>query len=83
MSAESPGRDGRVGSRYDPRRGRDSDDFDLPPVFQPLLPWKSQLVVAHKFFNPYSLASHGTQMATLTVTESWPTGIVTDVGIVV
>ena len=45
-------------------------DFDLTPAFQPLAPWKSQLVVAHKFFNPYSRASHGNQMATLTVTES-------------
>src|SRR5438045_5843076 len=49
---------------------RSETDFDLSAAFQPLAPWKSQLVVAHKFFNPYSRASHGNQMATLTVTES-------------
>jgi hypothetical protein len=51
-----------------PSRGE--TDFDLTAAFQPLAPWKNQLVVAHKFFNPYSRASHGNQMATLTVTES-------------
>jgi hypothetical protein len=56
--------------RYFTFTQRSEQDFDLPPAFAPLAPWKSQLVVAHKFFNPYSRASHGNQMATLTVTES-------------
>jgi hypothetical protein len=56
--------------RYFTFTSRGETDFDLPAAFQPLAPWKSQLVVAHKFFNPYSQASHGNQMATLTVTES-------------
>jgi hypothetical protein len=47
-------------------------DFDLAsmPVFAPLAPYKENLVIASKFFNPFSQASHGNQMATLTVTES-------------
>jgi hypothetical protein len=56
--------------RYFTFTSRGETDFDLPAVFQPLAPWKSQLVVAHKFHNPYSRALHGNQMATLTVTES-------------
>jgi hypothetical protein len=49
---------------------RSETDFDLNTAFASLAPWKSNLVVAHKFYNPYSRASHGNQMATLTVTES-------------
>jgi hypothetical protein len=49
---------------------RSSTDFDLAPVFQPLAPYKSQLVIASKFFNPFSKALHGNQHATLTVKES-------------
>jgi hypothetical protein len=56
--------------RYFTFTSRSETDFDLTPAFSALAPWKSQLVVAHKFYNPYSKASHGNQMATLTVTES-------------
>jgi hypothetical protein len=56
--------------RYFTLTSRGETDFDLNTAFAPLAPWKSQLVLAHKFFNPYSRASHGNQMATLTVTES-------------
>jgi hypothetical protein len=51
-----------------PSRGE--TDFDLTPALSPLAPYKDRVVVAHKFFNPFSKALHGNQMATLTVTES-------------
>ena len=49
---------------------RGETDFDLTTALSPLAPYKDRLVVAHKFFNPFSKALHGNQMATLTVTES-------------
>jgi hypothetical protein len=56
--------------RFFTLNARSETDFDLNPTFEPLAPYKSNLVVAHKFYNPFSKASHGNQMATLTVTES-------------
>src|SRR3954454_21954476 len=53
---------------------RSETDFDLAPVFQPLTAWKSKMVIASKFFNPFSKALHGNQHATLTVTESTQPG---------
>jgi hypothetical protein len=49
---------------------RSETDFDLGPAYEALVPYKARLVVASKFFNPYSKALHGNQMATLTVMES-------------
>jgi hypothetical protein len=49
---------------------RSETDFDLTPVFMPLAKYKQNLVIMHKFWNHFSMASHGNQMATLTVTES-------------
>jgi hypothetical protein len=49
---------------------RSETDFDLAPVFMPLAKYKQNLVIMHKFWNHFSMASHGNQMATLTVTES-------------
>jgi hypothetical protein len=49
---------------------RSPTDFDLSPVFQPLAAHKSQMVIASKFFNPFSKALHGNQHATLVVKES-------------
>ncbi len=49
---------------------RSETDFDLSASYAPLAPYKSNLVIASKFFNPYSKALHGNQMATLTVMES-------------
>jgi len=49
---------------------RGETDFDLTTALAPLAPYKDRVVVAHKFFNPFSKALHGNQMATLTVTES-------------
>ena len=54
---------------------RSETDFDLTPTFAPLAPYKANLVVASKFFNPYSKALHGNQMATLTVVESPDRGV--------
>lgn len=56
--------------RYFTCQARGETDFDLPAALAPLGPYKDRLVIAHKFFNPYSKALHGNQMATLTVTES-------------
>jgi hypothetical protein len=56
--------------RYFTCPSRGETDFDLPGALAPLAPYKDRLVVAHKFFNPFSKALHGNQMATLTVTES-------------
>jgi hypothetical protein len=56
--------------RYFTCKARSETDFDLTPALSPLAPHKDRLVVAHKFFNPFSKALHGNQMATLTVTES-------------
>lgn len=49
---------------------RSETDFDLAPVFQPVAAHKSRMVIASKFFNPFSKALHGNQHATLTVRES-------------
>jgi hypothetical protein len=49
---------------------RSETDFDLTPALMPVAPWKDRMVLAQKFFNPYSKANHGNQFATLTVTES-------------
>jgi hypothetical protein len=49
---------------------RSETDFDLNPVFEPLAPWKSQLVVASRFHNPFDRALHGNQFATLSVIPS-------------
>jgi hypothetical protein len=49
---------------------RSETDFDLTNALSPLAPYKDRLVVASKFFNPFSKCLHGNQMATLTVTES-------------
>jgi len=49
---------------------RSETDFDLTPTLMPLAPYKQNLVIASKFYNPFSHANHGNQMATLTVTES-------------
>ena len=51
-----------------------STDFDLSPVFQPVAAFKSKMVIASKFFNPFSKALHGNQHATLTVKESTQPG---------
>jgi len=49
---------------------RSETDFDLTPTLQAFQPYKDRMVLAHRFFNPYSKANHGNQFATLTVTES-------------
>jgi hypothetical protein len=49
---------------------RSETDFDLNPVFESLAPFKSQLVIASKFHNPFDRALHGNQFATLSVLPS-------------
>jgi hypothetical protein len=49
---------------------RGEADFDLGPVYQPVAAFKKDMVIAQKFFNPFSKALHGNQHATLTVMES-------------
>src|SRR4051794_26255461 len=49
---------------------RSETDFDLSPVFQPVAAHKAKMVIASKFYNPFSKALHGNQHATLTVKES-------------
>jgi hypothetical protein len=49
---------------------RSETDFDLSPVLSPLAAHKKKMVIASKFYNPFSKALHGNQHATLTVKES-------------
>jgi hypothetical protein len=49
---------------------RSATDFDLNGVFAPLAPFKSQVAIANKFYNPYDKALHGNQWATLSVLPS-------------
>jgi hypothetical protein len=49
---------------------RSETDFDLANVYQPLAAYKDRLVIAHKFFVPFSKANHGNQYATLNVMET-------------
>jgi hypothetical protein len=49
---------------------RGENDFDLGPVYQPVAAFKKDMVIAQKFYNPFSKALHGNQHATLTVMES-------------
>jgi hypothetical protein len=54
---------------------RGETDFDLGPVYQPVAAHKSRMVIAQKFFNPFSKALHGNQHATMTVMESTNPGV--------
>jgi hypothetical protein len=54
---------------------RSETDFDLAPVYQPLARHKDRLVIAHKFFVPFSKANHGNQYATLNVMETTNRGV--------
>jgi Protein of unknown function (DUF1552) len=49
---------------------RSDTDFDLAPVYQPVAAYKDKMVIAEKFYNPFSKALHGNQHATLTLMES-------------
>jgi hypothetical protein len=49
---------------------RNENDWDLSPVLSPLAAHKKRMVVASKFYNPFSKALHGNQHATLTMKES-------------
>jgi hypothetical protein len=49
---------------------RSETDFDLSPVYAPVAAHKSKMVIASKFYNPFSKALHGNQHATLTMMES-------------
>jgi uncharacterized protein DUF1552 len=59
---------------------RTETDFDLSPVFQPVAAYKAKMVIASKFFNPFSKALHGNQHATLTVKESTKPGVAQERG---
>jgi Protein of unknown function (DUF1552) len=54
---------------------RGEADFDLGPVYQPVAAFKKNMVIASKFFNPFSKALHGNQHATMTVMESTNPGV--------
>ncbi len=54
---------------------RSETDFDLGPVYAPVAAHKSRMVIAEKFFNPFSKALHGNQHATMTVMESTNPGV--------
>jgi hypothetical protein len=54
---------------------RSETDFDLGPVYQPIAAHKSKMVIAQKFYNPFSKALHGNQHATMTVMESTNTNV--------
>ena len=56
--------------RFTTCTARSETDFDLAPIYKSLEPYKGQLVIAHRFFNPFSKANHGNQYATLNVTET-------------
>jgi hypothetical protein len=56
-------------------QSRSETDFDLSPVFQPVAAHKAKMVVASRFYNPFSKALHGNQHATLTVKESTRPGL--------
>ncbi|MEM9191540.1 MAG: DUF1552 domain-containing protein [Myxococcota bacterium] len=46
---------------------RSETDFDLSPTLMPFAPYKDDLLVLSKFFNPHDKALHGNQWATLSV----------------
>ena len=54
---------------------RSETDFDLAPAYQPLARYKDRMVIAHKFFVPFSKANHGNQYATLNVMETTNRGV--------
>jgi hypothetical protein len=45
---------------------RSETDFDLPSIFQPLEPYKRDLLILSKFANPFGKGLHGDEAATLT-----------------
>lgn len=49
---------------------RSEVDFDLAPAYDALAPYKAQMVIASKFYNPHDRALHGNQWATLSVMAS-------------
>ena len=56
-------------------QARSETDFTLSPIYTPVAAHKSQMVIASKFYNPFSKALHGNQHATLTVVESTRPGM--------
>ena len=53
---------------------RSETDFDLPPIFAPLQPYKQDLIIVQKLFNPHNKELHGNGWATLSVVPSPRTG---------
>src|SRR5262245_12321632 len=51
-------------------QARSATDFDLAPSYQPLEPYKKDLVIASKFFNPVDRMQHGNSYAFLSVTPA-------------
>jgi hypothetical protein len=52
------------------RQAASESDFPLGGVYTPLEPFKQQLLILSKFYNPHDRALHGNQFATLSVVPS-------------
>lgn len=50
-------------------------DGALPPSFEPLTPWASDMIIADRFYNPFNPGQHGNHWASLSVDGERPDSI--------